>query len=112
MAAIFAGVLLSACRTEAIGIDVIFGGFIMGMVMPRHARLTEEVTRRVEDFVVTLLLPMFFVYTGLKTNMGLLDRPELWLITAGLDGAGDRRQARGGGDRGARVAASIRAPRW
>jgi Kef-type K+ transport system membrane component KefB/nucleotide-binding universal stress UspA family protein len=83
-AAIVVGVLLSAYMTEAIGIDVIFGGFIMGMVMPRHARLTEEVTRRVEDFVVTLLLPMFFVYTGLKTNVTLLDRPELWLITAGL----------------------------
>ena len=83
-AAIVVGVLLSAYMTEAIGIDVIFGGFIMGMVMPRHARLTEEVTRRVEDFVVTLLLPMFFVYTGLKTNITLLDRPELWLITAGL----------------------------
>ncbi len=83
-AAIVVGVLLSACITEAIGIDVIFGGFIMGMVMPRHARLTEEVTRRVEDFVVTLLLPMFFVYTGLKTNITLIDRPELWLITAGL----------------------------
>ncbi len=83
-AAIVIGVLLSAYITEAINIDVIFGGFIMGMVMPRHARLTEEVTRRVEDFVVTLLLPMFFVYTGLKTNITLLDRPELWLITAGL----------------------------
>jgi Kef-type K+ transport system membrane component KefB len=83
-AAIVVGVLLSAYITEAINIDVIFGGFIMGMVMPRHARLTEEVTRRVEDFVVTLLLPMFFVYTGLKTNITLLDRPELWLITASL----------------------------
>jgi Kef-type K+ transport system membrane component KefB len=83
-AAIVVGVLLSAYITEAINIDVIFGGFIMGMVMPRHARLTEEVTRRVEDFVVTLLLPLFFVYTGLKTNITLLDRPELWLITAGL----------------------------
>lgn len=83
-AAIVVGVLLSAYITEAIDIDVIFGGFIMGMAMPRHARLTEEVTRRVEDFVVTLLLPLFFVYTGLKTNVTLLDRPELWLITAGL----------------------------
>jgi K+:H+ antiporter len=83
-AAIVVGVLLSAYITEAINIDVIFGGFIMGMIMPRHARLTEEVTRRVEDFVVTLLLPLFFVYTGLKTNITLLDRPELWLITAGL----------------------------
>ncbi|MGB0094064.1 MAG: cation:proton antiporter [Solirubrobacteraceae bacterium] len=79
--AIFAGVLLSAYVTETINIAVIFGAFIMGMVMPRHARLSEEVTRRVEDFVVTLLLPLFFVYTGLKTNVTLLDRPVLWLIT-------------------------------
>ncbi|HEU0317805.1 MAG TPA: cation:proton antiporter, partial [Solirubrobacteraceae bacterium] len=82
--AIFAGVLLSAYVTEEINIAVIFGGFVMGMVMPRNARLTEEVTRRVEDFVVILLLPMFFVYTGLKTNVGLLNRPVLWLITGGL----------------------------
>jgi Kef-type K+ transport system membrane component KefB len=81
IAAIFAGVLLSAFVTEEIGIAVIFGGFVMGMIMPRHAGLTEDVTRRVEDFVVFLLLPMFFAYTGLKTNIGLLDRPVLWLIT-------------------------------
>jgi Kef-type K+ transport system membrane component KefB len=83
-AAIIIGVLLSAYVTEEINIAFIFGGFIMGMVMPRHARLSEEVTRRIEDFVVTLLLPVFFVYTGLKTNIGLLDRPELWLITIAL----------------------------
>jgi predicted permease len=58
----------------------------MGMIMPRHARMNEEVTRRIEDFVVTLLLPVFFVYTGLRTNIGLLDRPELWLLTLGLIG--------------------------
>ena len=53
-----------------------------GDAAPR--RLTEDVTRRIEDFVVVLLLPMFFVYTGLRTNIGLLDRPELWLITPAL----------------------------
>src|SRR4051812_13450754 len=79
--AIFAGILLSAFATEEIGIAVIFGAFIMGMVMPRNAGLTEDVTRRVEDFVVILLLPMFFAYTGLRTNIGLLDRPVLWGIT-------------------------------
>ena len=56
----------------------------MGMVMPRNAGLTEDVTRRMEDFVVVLLLPMFFTYTGLRTNIGLLDRPILWYITGGL----------------------------
>jgi Kef-type K+ transport system membrane component KefB len=86
VAAIFAGVLLSAYVTEEIGIAVIFGGFVMGMIMPRNARLTEDVTRRIEDFVVALLLPMFFVYTGLRTNIGLLDRPALWLMTLALIG--------------------------
>ena len=84
IAAIFAGVLLSAYTTETIGIAVIFGAFLMGMIMPRHAGLTEDVTGRIEDFVVTLLLPLFFAYTGLRTNVGLLDRPELWLMTIGL----------------------------
>ena len=67
--------LLSAYATEEIGIALIFGAFVMGMIMPRHAELTEDVTRRIEDFVVTLLLPLFFAYTGLRTNIGLLDRP-------------------------------------
>ena len=79
--AIFAGVLLSAFITEEIGIAVIFGAFIAGTIMPRHAGLTEDVTHRIEDFVVILLLPMFFAYTGLKTNVGLLDRSVLWWIT-------------------------------
>ena len=80
-AAIIIGVLLSAYVTEEINIAFIFGGFVFGMIMPRHARLNEEITRRIDDFVVTLLLPVFFVYTGLRTNIGLLDRPELWLLT-------------------------------
>ena len=45
--------------------------FVMGLVMPRRADLTEDVTRRLEDFVVIVLLPLFFVVTGLKTR----DRP-------------------------------------
>lgn len=81
---IFAGVLLSAYTTEQIGIALIFGAFVMGLIMPRHAELTEDVTHRIEDFVVTLLLPLFFAYTGLRTNIGLLDRPELWAITGVL----------------------------
>jgi K+:H+ antiporter len=85
-AAIIIGVLLSAYVTEEINIAFIFGGFVFGMIMPRHARLNEEITRRIDDFVVTLLLPVFFVYTGLRTNVGLLDRPELWLITLLLIG--------------------------
>lgn len=82
--AIFAGILLSAYTTETIGIALIFGAFVMGMIMPRHAELTEDVTHRIEDFVVTLLLPLFFAFIGLRTNIGLLDRPELIALTLAL----------------------------
>ncbi len=81
---IFAGVLLSAIATETIGIAVIFGAFVMGLAMPRHAGLSEDVTRRVEDFVLTLLLPLFFAYTGLRTNVALLDSGQLVAITVAL----------------------------
>jgi len=84
IAAIFAGILLSAYTTETIGIALIFGAFVMGMIMPRHAELTEDVTHRIEDFVVILLLPLFFAFTGLRTDIGLLDRPLLGLLTLAL----------------------------
>ena len=82
--AIFAMVLLAAFTTEEIGIALIFGAFIAGTIMPRHAGLTEDVTHRMEDFVVLLLLPLFFAYTGLKTNVLLLDRFELVVLTVVL----------------------------
>ncbi len=78
---IFAGVILSAVLTDKIGVAVIFGAFVMGLSMPHHAGLTEDITRRVEDFVLVILLPLFFAYTGLRTNVGLLGRPSLILIT-------------------------------
>src|SRR5205807_1568856 len=81
IAVIFATVLLGAYTTEKIGVAVIFGAFVIGLVMPRNAGFTDDITRRVEDFVVTLLLPLFFVYTGLRTNFLLLNRGSLVLIT-------------------------------
>ena len=81
IAAIFVGVLLSAFVSQRIGIAAIFGAFVMGLIMPRRADLTRDITRRVQDFVVTVLLPLFFVVTGLRVQVGLLDRPELWLLT-------------------------------
>ena len=56
----------------------------MGLIMPRHAGLTDDVSRRLEDFVVMVLLPLFFIITGLRTEVGSLNRPVLWLITLGL----------------------------
>ena len=84
LSAILAGVPLAAYATEEIGIAVIFGAFVMGTVMPRHAGLTEDVARRLEDVVVLLLLPLFFCFAGLRTNMLLLDRPQLVVLTLAL----------------------------
>jgi Kef-type K+ transport system membrane component KefB len=81
IATIFVGVLLSAFVSQQIGIAAIFGAFIVGLIMPRHADLTGDVSRRIEDFVVTVLLPLFFVVTGLRTEIGSLDRPIMWLLT-------------------------------
>jgi Kef-type K+ transport system membrane component KefB len=78
---IFVCVLLSAFVAQQIGIAAIFGAFIMGLIMPRHAGLTGDVTRRFENFVVLVLLPLFFVVTGLKTQVTALNRPVLWLLT-------------------------------
>jgi Kef-type K+ transport system membrane component KefB len=81
---IFVAVLLSAYVAQQIGIAAIFGAFIMGLIMPRRAGLTKDVSGRFEDFVVLVLLPLFFVVTGLKTHINSLNRPELWAITIGL----------------------------
>jgi Kef-type K+ transport system membrane component KefB len=81
---IFAGVLLTAVTTDEIGVAIIFGAFVMGLAMPRHAGLSHDVTKRVEDFVLTLLLPLFFAYTGLRTDVGLLGRSTLVAITVVL----------------------------
>jgi Kef-type K+ transport system membrane component KefB len=80
IATIFVGVLLAAYVAQQIGVAAIFGAFIVGLIMPRHAGLTDDVNRRLEDFVVTVLLPLFFVVTGLRTHVGALNRPVLWLI--------------------------------
>lgn len=78
---IFAGLLTTAYATEQIGIAVIFGAFAFGLAMPRHPALRASLTRRLGDFTELLLLPLFFAYTGLRTDVGLLDRPVLWWIT-------------------------------
>jgi K+:H+ antiporter len=77
---IFVGVLLSAYVSQQIGIAPIFGAFIVGLIMPRRAGLTDDVSHRLQDFVVAVLLPLFFVVTGLRTEVGDLDRVEYWLL--------------------------------
>lgn len=76
-------VMAGAWFTNTVGIHSIFGGFILGVAMPRQAEFAERLRHRLEPLVRTLLLPMFFVYSGLNTQIGLVNTPKLWAI-AGL----------------------------
>ena len=81
---IFVAVLLATYSSGTIGIAPIFGAFLVGLIMPRHAGLTDDVRDRIEDFVVIVMLPLFFVVTGLRVEINALNRWELWAITLGL----------------------------
>ncbi len=72
--------LLSALTTEAIGIHALFGAFFFGVIIPREGGLAHGLRERLEDLVVVLLLPLFFAFSGLRTQLGLLDSSGAWLI--------------------------------
>ncbi|MEH2403051.1 cation:proton antiporter [Nostoc sp.] len=82
LAGIYMGVVASALITELIGIHLIFGAFLLGAAMPKNEDLVRELAVKTEDFVLIFLLPIFFAYSGLKTQIGLLNRPELWFLCA------------------------------
>jgi Kef-type K+ transport system membrane component KefB len=71
--------LLSALATESIGIHALFGAFLLGAVIPHDSSVARELLGKLEDAVVVLLLPVFFAYTGLRTQIGLVNGVEEWL---------------------------------
>ncbi len=73
-------VLLSSWATEWIGIHALFGAFIFGAVVPKEDRFAQILADKLEDLVVVLLLPLFFAYSGLRTEIGLLNSPQAWLM--------------------------------
>lgn len=74
-------VMLGAWFTDFIQIYAVFGAFIMGVAMPR-GKFSEELHRLIYPLTVALLLPVFFVYSGLNTKIGLVNTPYLWGLTA------------------------------
>ncbi|MBC8034531.1 MAG: cation:proton antiporter [Chitinophagaceae bacterium] len=79
MAIVFIVLLLSSYCTEIIGIHALFGAFLAGVVMPSNLKFRRILVDKVEDVSVVLLLPLFFVFTGLRTQIGLLTEGHLWL---------------------------------
>jgi Kef-type K+ transport system membrane component KefB len=72
-------VMLCAWFTDRIGIYAVFGAFILGTAMPRGV-FARELQQKLEPLTTNFLLPLFFVYSGLNTQIGLVATPGLWLI--------------------------------
>ncbi|RPJ35026.1 MAG: cation:proton antiporter [Verrucomicrobiaceae bacterium] len=79
MAVILMLFCLSAWFTDHIGIHAVFGGFVLGIAMPRGP-LTEELTKKLEPFTVVFLLPMFFTFSGLNTQLDVMLQPSILLV--------------------------------
>lgn len=75
---IFLILILSATTTEIIGIHALFGAFMAGVVMPSNFGFRKVMMEKVEDVSLVFFLPLFFAYTGLHTEIGLIDTPQLW----------------------------------
>ncbi len=80
VALVFLLILLSALATEAIGIHALFGAFMAGVVMPDNLSFKRVFTEKIEDVSLVILLPLFFVSTGLRTEIGLINSTHLWIV--------------------------------
>jgi len=73
--------LAAAIITDKIGLFSVFGGFILGLAMPRGPVFQKEVKAKLQDFMVVFMLPLFFAYSGLKTNFLALSAANLLVPT-------------------------------
>lgn len=80
LALVLVAVLLSAVATEFIGIHAIFGAFLIGAIIPRDSSIATHVADRIEDIVRVMFLPAFFAFTGLRTEIGLVQSADDWLL--------------------------------
>lgn len=79
-------VVASAFFTEVIGIHALFGAFLAGAIMPDTGGFRHKLAVRIENFSSVLLLPLFFAFTGLRTQVGLLNDWQGWLLCLGIIG--------------------------
>jgi Kef-type K+ transport system membrane component KefB len=84
IAAVIVAALISALVTEWIGIHAIFGAFLIGAVIPHDSRLARVLEERIENLVTILLLPAFFAFAGMRTEIGLISNWTGWLTCAAI----------------------------
>ncbi len=79
VAVVLLALLLSSLATEAIGIHAVFGAFLLGAVIPHDCAVARVFTHKLEDLITVLLLPAFFAFTGMRTEIGLVSGWQGWL---------------------------------
>jgi Kef-type K+ transport system membrane component KefB len=82
MSVLFTILLFSSYCTEIIGIHALFGAFLAGIIIPKNDDMKKHMIERISDVTLVLLLPLFFVYTGLRTQAGMLNTANLWFCFA------------------------------
>jgi Kef-type K+ transport system membrane component KefB len=87
LAILLALIFLSAMATYKIGVFAIFGGFMLGVLLHDEPAFVAAWKAKIADFVSVFFLPIFFTYTGLRTNIGALDSMHLWLWCLAILGA-------------------------
>ncbi len=80
VAGVYVLILGAAAATEWIGIHAIFGAFLLGVVIPSESELAKNFLLKLKEPVTVLLLPAFFAYTGMRTEIGLLNDWSQWLV--------------------------------
>jgi Kef-type K+ transport system membrane component KefB/nucleotide-binding universal stress UspA family protein len=85
LAALFVGLLLSALITDRLKIHVIFGAFLFGAIMPHNSGFVRDLTDKLEDFSVVFLLPFFFTFSGIRTDIFSIGTSlKQWLFTLAI----------------------------
>jgi len=79
MSIVFTVLLSSSYCTEIIGIHALFGAFLAGIIIPKNDTTKKRIIDRISDVSMVMLLPLFFVYTGLRTHAGILNTGPLWI---------------------------------
>jgi Kef-type K+ transport system membrane component KefB len=77
---VLVALLMSAATAEWIGIHAIFGAFLLGAIIPHDSDVARDFRHKLEDIVKILLLPAFFAYTGMRTEIGLVSGWQAWLF--------------------------------
>ncbi|MDX1943524.1 MAG: cation:proton antiporter [Saprospiraceae bacterium] len=86
VALIFIILLVSSWMTEVIGIHALFGAFMAGVIIPDGSNFKRIIADKIEDIALVLFLPLFFVFTGIRTQIGLLDQSNYWVVCAAIVG--------------------------